>query len=147
MGMSTTIETQAGHPAGARRTSNFVRHFLEMMVAMFAGMAVFGALVAAVLYLVGLSELRDFAAVRAIFMATNMTAGMALWMRYRGHGWAPIGEMGLAMFVPFLVLLGPFWAHAIEGGALLAGGHVLMVPAMLGVMLLRRDHYSMDHHH
>jgi flagellar biosynthetic protein FliP len=47
--------------------------------------------------------------------------------------------------VPFLALLGPFWADLIDGGTLLAGGHVLMLPAMLGAMLLRRDHYSMDH--
>jgi len=49
------------------------------------------------------------------------------------------------MYVPFLVLLAPFWTGLVSAGVLLGGGHLLMLPAMLGVMLYRRDEYSQDH--
>jgi hypothetical protein len=67
---------------------------------------------------------------------------MAVWMRYRGHGWVPIGEMSVAMFIPLAVLIGPFWAGVLSGGALLEGMHVLMLPAMVIAMLHRRDDYA-----
>jgi hypothetical protein len=116
-----------------------------MLVAMVAGMAVLGALVGGALALLGQRDLLDFAALRAFLMAGYMTAGMAVVMRYRGHSWSHVCEMGAAMFVPFLVLVGPFWGGVIGPGGLLVGGHVLMLPAMLGVMLLRREEYSRDH--
>ena len=123
----------------------FIRHFLEMIAAMIIGMVALGALVAAILALLGHSNLLHYAALRAPLMATYMTVGMSLWMRHRGHGWPPIREMAGAMFAPFILLLIPFWAGLISGGGLLAGGHVLMLPLMLGVMLVRREEYSQDH--
>jgi hypothetical protein len=47
------------------------------------------------------------------------------------------------------VLLGPFWAGVLSGGALLAAMHVLMLPAMVIAMLRRRDEYAQEHrpHH
>jgi hypothetical protein len=74
-------------------------------------------------------------------MALNMTIGMAVWMRYRGHGWVPIGEMSVATLA---VLIGPFWPGVLSGGALLEGMHVLMLPAMVIAMLHRRDDYAGD---
>ncbi|HET9477038.1 MAG TPA: hypothetical protein VFP63_06090, partial [Dehalococcoidia bacterium] len=56
-----------------------------------------------------------------------------------------ITEMGAAMFVPLAVLMYPFWAGAISRGALMGGMHVLMIPAMVGVMLYRRDVYTRHH--
>jgi hypothetical protein len=50
--------------------------------------------------------------------------------------------MSAAMYLPFVLLLVPFWADAITGGALLTWGHVLMLPAMAAAMLLHRDAYS-----
>jgi hypothetical protein len=78
-------------------------------------------------------------------MASYMTTGMGLWMRHRGHDWPRVGEMGAAMFAPFVLLLAPFWADLISGSTLLGGGHLLMPPAMLGVMVFRRQEYSQDH--
>jgi hypothetical protein len=78
-------------------------------------------------------------------MTLNMTAAMALWMRHRGHGWAAIGEMSAAMFVPLAVLIGPFWAGVLSGDALLAAMHFLMLPAMVIAMLHRREEYAHDH--
>jgi hypothetical protein len=124
---------------------NFVRHFFEMLVAMVIGMIVLGGLVSAVFALLGHGNLFHYAALRALLMATYMTIGMSVWMRYRGHSWSRIGEMAVAMFAPFLVLLVPFWAGLISGGVLLVGGHVLMLPCMVGAMLYRHEDYSQDH--
>ncbi len=139
-----TGEIAAGLP---HRGSNglFIRHLIEMIVAMVIGMVAFGALVSGVLALLGHSNLLHYVELRALLMATYMTVGMSVWMRHRGHGWPPVREMAGAMFAPFVLLLVPFWAGLISGGGLLAGGHVLMVPFMLGVMLLRREEYSQDH--
>jgi flagellar biosynthetic protein FliP len=123
----------------------FLRHFLEMLAAMIAGMMVLGLIVSSLFGALGHANLYHYAALRAVLMACYMTAGMGLWMRHRGHSWPRIGEMSAAMFAPFLVLLVPFWTGAISGGVLLAGGHVLMLPAMLGAMLYRRQEYSKDH--
>jgi flagellar biosynthetic protein FliP len=125
---------------------NLVRHFFEMVLAMFVGMAVLGMLVKLVCVALGQpSFFLDHAGLRAPLMAMNMTIGMALWMRHRGHRWVPIGEMSAAMFVPVAVLIGPFWAGVLSGDGLLAYMHVLMLPAMVVAMLHRRDEYALDH--
>jgi hypothetical protein len=54
-------------------------------------------------------------------------------------------EMDAAMYLPFVVLLVPFWTGAISGTTLSVAGHLLMLPAMLAVMLRRRAEYSAHH--
>jgi len=124
----------------------FVRHYLEMLGAMVAGMVVFGGLVTLICAVTGHEDLFDHAGASAPIMATNMTVGMSLWMRHRGHNWAATAEMAAAMYVPLVVLLVPFWVGVLSGGALLGGMHVLMLPAMWLVMSHRRAEYSHDHH-
>jgi len=119
-----------------RKNLRFALHFAEMVIAMFAGMLVLGPLWS--LLWPGLS---DRPAVGALVMATNMTIGMAAWMRIRRHAWPLIAEMSAAMYLPFLVLLIPYAFGAISGGALMMGGHVLMLPAMLAAMLWRHREY------
>src|SRR5450631_3458681 len=96
-------------PADHSERRRFVRHFLEMVAAMFAGMAVLGGLVSLFCVVTGHQGLLDHAGASAPIMATNMTVGMAVWMRHRGHGWVPVGEMASAMYAPLAVLLIPFW--------------------------------------
>jgi hypothetical protein len=128
----------------ARR--NLVRHFIEMVLAMLAGMAVFGAAAMAICAAVGHAGFfSHHAGLRATLMAFNMTLGMALWMRHRGHSWNAIRDMGAAMFVPLGLLVGPFLAGTLSGGALLGLMHVLMLPAMAVAMMLRREEYTVHH--
>jgi hypothetical protein len=128
-----------------RETRRFRRHFLEMCAAMFVGMVVFGAAVRLFCSLTGHEGLLEHPGASAPIMATNMTAGMVLWMMYRGHDWMAIVEMSGAMYAPVVLLLVPFWVGVLPGGALLGAMHVLMLPAMWLAMWHRRHEYSHDH--
>ena len=69
---------------------HFVRHYLEMVVAMVLGMAVLGLPAGIALDALGMSssELRNDAPALMLFgMAVTMTVPMVGWMRYRGHDW------------------------------------------------------------
>jgi flagellar biosynthetic protein FliP len=121
----------------SRRTRHLVRHYLEMVVAMLAGMVVLGP-VHGYLW----PGLDDRADVAALVMATDMAIGMAAWMRFRGHSWPPIAEMSAAMYVPFALLLVPYWLGAVSGDLLMTAGHVLMLPAMALAMWWRVDEYA-----
>jgi hypothetical protein len=124
----------------------FIHHFLEMVAAMVVAMMVLGAMVRMALTQLGHSALLDQTELAALVMATNMTAGMTLLMRYRRHSWASVAEMAGAMYLPFLVLLIPFWAGLLSGAAVMAGGHILMVPCMIVVMLHRRREFAQQPH-
>lgn len=137
-------------PPQVRRSErrNLIRHFLEMVAAMVVGMAALGGAVRLILAMVGDSDfLTDRDGLRALVMTANMTIGMAVWMRHRGHGWGAIAEMSAAMFVPLGILIVPFWAGALSGAALLGWMHLLMLPAMAVAMEHRRAEYAHDHRH
>ena len=125
----------------------FIRHFLEMVVAMVVGMMVLGPARTLIVAQLGWSDLFDRPELRALAMAADMTIAMSLWMRYRKHSWRSIAEMATAMVVPFVVLFVPLWAGALSGDMLLVAGHLLMLPAMVIAMLHRRSEYTQDHRH
>jgi hypothetical protein len=133
----------------SRSTRAFVRHFLEMLVVMMLGMCVLGGAFRGLHVLFfgnGFAAAwRDHVVLAAFAMAFNMTAPMVLWMRYRGHSWERGGEMAAAMNLPLLPLLGLYWADAIQAGGVLGLQMMLMIPAMLGVMLYRKEEYSAPH--
>jgi hypothetical protein len=134
--MTTQTPVQHTHSRG-RRTWHLVRHYLEMLVAMVVGMVALGPLEA--LVWPGLDDRVD---VHAIVMATNMAIGMGAWMRFRGHSWPAVLEMSAAMYVPFAVLLVPYWVGAVSGSFLFTAGHVLMLPTMALAMWWRLDEYA-----
>ena len=118
-------------------TARFVMHYVEMLVAMFAGMLVIGMPLEAL----GLDI--DAIELELLWMALIMSVPMVAWMRYRGHGWAPAWEMTAAMFVPSFAAIALLWAGIVEGGHTpMMIQHVAMFPAMLAVMLLRRSEYT-----
>jgi hypothetical protein len=144
LGAVETRRTVTFH--GAR---HFLRHLGEMLLAMVVGMMVLGALDRGILAAAGTSasHVRDAAPeVVAVVMAFNMSAGMAVWMRHRGHAWARITEMAGAMFVPALAAIALFWGGVIQSGGILVLEHVAMIPAMIAVMLVHRGEYSRPVH-
>lgn len=115
----------------------FVRHYLEMVVAMLAGMAALGAVSSLVI------DLPDRTGIRLVEMAVWMTVPMVAWMRFRGHGWRACNEMAAAMLVPAAGALALLGTGAVtDADGLVMFEHTAMFPAMLLVMLLRRDEYA-----
>ena len=65
-----------------------LRHYVEMVVVMFAGMVVLGAPAGWLFSALGTSWSRLSPALMLFAMAVTMTVPMVAWMRYRGHAWA-----------------------------------------------------------
>jgi hypothetical protein len=122
-------------------TAHFIRHYLEMVIAMLLGMAVLGIPGFIALGAAGVDT--EAAGVLLWGMAVSMTVPMVAWMRHRGHGWLPCWEMSAAMIVPTIGALALLEAGALDGAHAAMGiQHIVMFPAMLGVMLLRRGEYT-----
>jgi hypothetical protein len=137
------------HPSSS--TKHFIRHYVEMVVAMFLGMAVLGVPAAWAMAAFGTSwsELSDHApALMFLGMATTMTVPMVGWMAYRGHGRRANAEMSASMFLPTFAVIGLLAAGLVTDlGVLLIIEHVAMLLSMLGAMLLRPDEYRSHAHH
>ena len=132
-----------------KSTRHFIRHYFEMVAAMFAGMVVLGMPAVAVLGAAGVTsaELQsDAPAVMLLGMGITMTVPMIAWMRYRGHGWAASNEMAASMLIPTAGVIALLGAGLVTDiGTLLAIEHVVMLPGMLVAMLVRRAEYSHGH--
>jgi hypothetical protein len=129
-------------------TKHFVRHYAEMVVAMFLGMAILGIPTGWAMGAMGTSwtELTDNApALMFLGMATTMTVPMVGWMVYRGHGRRANTEMSASMFLPTFAVIALLWAGLVTDlGALLLIEHVAMLLSMFAAMLLRPAEYA--HH-
>jgi hypothetical protein len=132
-------------------TRQFVRHYVEMVVAMFAGMAVLGVPIGWALGAVGSSwsDLTNRApSLMLLGMAITMTVPMVAWMRYRGHSRRANVEMSASMLVPTFALMALELTGIVEDvGALLVIEHVAMLAGMLGVMLARPAEYAHQGRH
>ena len=127
----------------SQSTKHFVRHYVEMVIAMAAGMVVLGGTVRGVLALVGAeSPMAGHPGAAALEMAFEMSAGMLIWMRVRGHGWTACLEMCGAMFAPLAVLLPLLWLQVVTAGSMMVLEHAVMLVLMFAVMIRRRDEYS-----
>lgn len=123
----------------SRPTWTFIRHYVEMVVVMLAGMTVYGA----VLALAGVEFSDQSAELRLLGMGLSMAVPMVPWMRFRGHGWARTWEMTGAMLVPTVAAIALLRAGLVEDlDTLFAIEHTAMFVAMLAVMLARREEYS-----
>jgi hypothetical protein len=120
----------------------FIRHYIEMVLAMVIGMYALMPLWPVAFRAAGAPHLLDHAEPMALSMATGMALGMAAWMAFRRHGWRDIAEMTAAMYLPFVILFPATLAGAMTSGTMMIAGHGLMLATMLALMLWRRDHYG-----
>jgi hypothetical protein len=131
-------------------TKHFVRHYAEMVVAMFLGMAVLGIPAGLAMDAAGTSWSQmhtDAPALMLLVMAVTMTAPMVAWMRYRGHDWQANAEMSASMFLPAFAVIALLWAGLVEDiGVLMVVEHVAMLLSMLAAMLLRPAAYTCGPH-
>ena len=137
--------TDRFHLASWRR---FGRHFLEMVLAMFAGMLVLSIAIA----LLGNPPGYDTLLGMYAYMALAMSAAMVAWMRRMGHPWVDVREMTAWMVVPMFALVLPV-ALGVEGyvpgltaDSLMLLAHVAMVGGMAALMFHRWDRYTGDAH-
>jgi len=126
-------------------TKHFVRHYAEMVVAMFLGMAILALPARAVLAAAGTSWSELGTGAMFLGMAVEMTIPMVAWMRYRGHGWRPCNEMAAAMLLPTFAAIALLQTGA-DSGALMLAEHVAMLLGMLVAMLLRPAEYTHGAH-
>jgi hypothetical protein len=151
-GLDQRRDMSAGHPILATvrrkvRIPPFWQHFLEMFVAMWIGMAAGRPVFLAI---TGLSSTRQasdlYPAQSVLSMGLSMTVPMVAWMLVRGHGWRNSAEMAAAMLVPAIPFIILCSLHVLGGGP--ANGVYMMLStlAMIGLMVYRRDVYSMPMH-
>ena len=128
------------------KTLHFIRHYIEMVVAMMLGMFVLGGATLLALGAAGIdagNRYDDAPELALLGMATTMTVPMVAWMRHRGHGWPAAWEMTASMFLPTFGAIALLGAGVLESGHAAMGiQHAIMFPAMLLVMLLRPDEYT-----
>ena len=146
VGLAGTASPATGGRVWARLVAgwHFTRHLLEMVVAMFAGMAALG------LALGALGEPSGYANpfVEHGLMGAAMAAPMVAWMRHRGHAWSDGLEMTAAMLVPaFALILAAEWGVSryvpgLSDDALMMLSHVAMIVGMAALMIYRWDRYA-----
>jgi hypothetical protein len=141
------VETHGAPVRTSRAWGRFALHYVEMVVAMFAGMLVIGGTLRAMLIMAGTDYSMERAPVLMLVeMGCTMAIGMGVWMRVRDHGWASTVEMSLAMLVPAVTAAMLVALDAVDASAAMAAEHVAMFPLMLLVMLRRRGDYLVDGH-
>jgi len=122
---------------------NFVRHYLEMCIAMCLGIAVGDIIYFAIARAAGYSDPFGQLPVLSLAVVTfSMTAPMVAWMRFRGMDWRLINEMSAAMIILAGLVLAAGLVGLVPMGELALLEHALMMPCMLVPMLLRADQYT-----
>ena len=140
------ISTAHPNPVAIRRKvriSPFWLHFLEMFAAMWIGMAAGRPVILAITGLSSTDQAyRLYPWQSVLSMALSMTVPMVAWMLFRGHGWRNSAEMAAAMLVPAIPFIILCSLHVLGGGP--ANGVYMMLStlAMIGLMVYRRDVYS-----
>jgi hypothetical protein len=138
----TTTQTHAAAASIRSGPKRFALHLGEMLLAMLLGMLVLGGAVEGALQIVGTSLSAAPTSVSAAVMAVTMTVPMVGWMHYRGHRVRDSVEMAGSMVVPTALAIGLYWLGSISAHGVMLVQHVVMIPAMVGVMLWRYEHYS-----
>jgi hypothetical protein len=125
--------------------TTFVRHYVEMVVAMALGMGLLHPV-----WMLATHGAADDAAVRStevmvLVMATSMALPMAAWMWHHKHGWAAVARMSALMYLGLALPMPLLWADLTSRGGVLAAGHVLMLVLMLAEMLAHGEEYAGHH--
>ncbi|TDC07616.1 AraC family transcriptional regulator [Nonomuraea longispora] len=126
-------------PGGVRTAARLVWHYFELVIAAGLGMMLLDPLWVSVL------EVARFD-LYILLMAAGMAAGVALWMLVRRHARPRIAEMSLAVFLPFPVLLVPFWLGALPAASVTLIGHVIPMVLLAAAMIWRRAEYADPRH-
>lgn len=121
----------------------FARHYLQMVVAMYAGMLALDPVYVVVATRAGYPDpWTELPVVSALVMTVNMTVPMVLLMLRHRHGSRAILEMASSMGAPTLAAAGLHALGAVGSDQVMSVAHLAMFPAMLLVMLRRYREYA-----
>ena len=119
----------------------FLRHLLEMGLAMMVGMMVSAAIFLTAVGMTAAEAMRKHAVLFVVLQAFGMTGAMVAWMRHRRHGWRSSSEMAVAMVIPAVPLICLRLLDVISGP--ICGVYCLAtIVAMVALMLYRRSDYG-----
>ena len=132
----------AAQPTGrAHDAHGFLRHLLEMGLAMMVGMIASAAIFLTAVGMTAEEGMREHAVLFVVLQALGMTVAMIAWMRHRRHNWRSASEMAMAMVVPAVPLISLRLLDVISGP--ICGLYCLAtIVAMVAVMLFRRSDYG-----
>jgi len=126
-------------------THGFLRHVLEMWLAMMVGMIAAAAIFLSAVGMTAAEAMRQHAVLFVVLQAFGMTVAMVAWMRHRGHTWRSSSEMAAAMVIPAIPLIFLRLVDVISGP--ICGVYCLAtVVAMVLLMLYRRSDYGARSH-
>jgi hypothetical protein len=144
-------QPRAMEAGSSRGTGRFLRHYVEMVLAMAVGMPVFGVLFVSPLDPLGYrTDLQGHPYVRELLMLAMMTVPMVAFMAYRRHSLRLTLEMVAGMALPALAVIGLTAGGRVPGfttATLTIWSHAAMLIGMLLAMLYRRSEYSGHHDH
>ena len=120
---------------------HFLRHLLEMTLAMMVGMMGSAAVFLTAAGTTVDVALRRHAVLFLLAQAIGMTVAMVGWMRLRGHAWRACSEMAGAMVAPAVPLV-PLAAAGLLAGRVCGLYCVASLAAMVGLMVYRRSEYG-----
>ena len=119
----------------------FLRHILEMGVAMMVGMLVSATIFLSAVGMTAAEAMREHAVLFVILQAIGMTVAMVAWMRHRRHSWRSSSEMAAAMIVPAVPLICLRLLDIISG-PICSLYCLATIVAMVALMLYRRSDYG-----
>ena len=120
---------------------HFVRHLVEMMVAMWIGMPLGRVIFASVYGSGSNAAVRQHDIAWTLLMAVAMTVPMVAVMLYRRHSRRSAGEMAAAMIAPALPFVGLKIGHVLSGPV--AGPYMgVSMLAMIALIVYRRREYK-----
>ena len=119
----------------------FLRHLLEMTLAMMVGMIVSATIFLNAVGMTAAEAMREHAVLFVVLQAFGMTLAMVAWMRHQRHTWRSSSEMAAAMVIPAVPLICLRLLDVISGP--ICGVYCLAtIVAMVVVMLYRRNDYA-----
>ena len=119
----------------------FLRHLLEMGLAMIIGMMVSATIFLSAVGMTAAEAMREHAVLFVVLQAVGMTTTMVVWMRHRRNSWRSSSEMALVMVVPAVPLICLRLLDVVSGP--ICGLYCFAtIVAMVAVMLYRRSDYG-----
>jgi hypothetical protein len=136
------MHAASAHPTGRVHDGHgFLRHLLEMGLAMMAGMLVSATIFLIAVGMTAAEAMREHAVLFVVLQAVGMTVAMVAWMRHRRHSWRGSAEMATAMILPAVPLICLRLLDVISGP--ICGIYCLAtIVAMVILMLYRRSDYG-----